>query len=324
MPAGLLTGLAAGVTCRHGKVQNTCSWNGSRLTHHISIRLDSPVTSISVCAMAADPINAGFIARHLTLIAVAVLTWRPLRRLWKHPGGVLFGPNFCIKTGYFTTLAEAHVMQYVAARTSIPVPRIFCAFTHRGQSYIVMERLDGDCVGRGWVFRTEESKARILGQLRSMVEQLRSIQPPNKHGVSNIVGGPIYDPRLPSPQTTGPFSCIDDFHRQLRLNNPLDIDPERSPADLLELFAFYRQPFADPVLTHGDLSSMNVLVKGDDVVGIVDWETAGWFPSYWEYACAWNVNPQNEFWQQEVDKFVTPMPYELKMESIRRKYFGDF
>ncbi|KAI1270276.1 kinase-like protein [Xylariaceae sp. FL1019] len=274
--------------------------------------------------MGAEPINASFVNRRLTLAAVAVLRWRPLRRLWKHPGGVLFGPKFCIKTGYFTTLAEAHMMQYVAAHTSIPVPRIFCAFAHRERVYIVMERIDGDYAGNGWVRRTEESKARILGQLRDMVKQLRSIQPPNKRTVSNIVGGPIADPRLPTQHFWGPFSSIDDFHLQLRRNFPLDIDPSDPRGDLLELLAFYRQPFADTVLTHGDLSSTNILVKGDDVVGIIDWETAGWFPAYWEYACAWNVNPQNEFWQQEVDKFVTPMPYELKMESIRRKYFGDF
>ncbi|KND93106.1 hypothetical protein TOPH_02253 [Tolypocladium ophioglossoides CBS 100239] len=50
-------------------------------------------------------------------------------------------------------------------------------------------------------------------------------------------------------------------------------------------------------------------MRGDDVVGIIDWETAAWFPCYWEYVCAWNVNPQNRFWQQEVDKFLTPRPY---------------
>lgn len=96
------------------------------------------------------------------------------------------------------------------------------------------------------------------------------------------------------------------------------------PGDLQELATFYRQAPSTSVLTHGDLSSLNILVRGDTVVGIIDWETAGWFPLYWEYTCASNVNPQNEFWRQEVDKFMTPMPHELRMEGIRQKYFGDF
>ncbi|KAI0410623.1 kinase-like protein [Xylaria grammica] len=275
--------------------------------------------------MSAEPIKASFIARHLTLLAVGILTWKPCWRLWKRPGGVLLGPNVCIKTGPFTTLAEAHVLRFVAAHTSIPVPRVYCAFSHRGRVYIVMERIDGVNVGRGWVRRSEESQRAILAQLRGMVEQLRRVQPPvNTRGVSNISGGAIYDPRLPTRSLWGPFSCIDDFHAHLRDNIPLDMDPSDTPADLLELLAFHKQSFTDTRLTHGDLSSSNILVKGDKIVGIVDWETAGWFPLYWEYVSAWNVNPQNEFWQQEVDKFLEPMPYELRMDAIRRKYFGDF
>ncbi|ORY63147.1 uncharacterized protein BCR38DRAFT_466573 [Pseudomassariella vexata] len=66
------------------------------------------------------------------------------------------------------------------------------------------------------------------------------------------------------------------------------------------------------------------LANGTDT-DIVDWETAGWFLPYWEYTCcAWHVNPYNTFWQEEVGKFVAPMPHELRMEGIRRKYFGIF
>jgi thiamine kinase-like enzyme len=78
-----------------------------------------------------------------------------------------------------------------------------------------------------------------------------------------------------------------------------------------------------PVFTHGDLSSLNVLASGDEIVGIIDWETAGWYPSYWEYTTAWNVNPQNQFWRDEVDRFLQPMHEELEMEKTRLKYFGD-
>lgn len=49
------------------------------------------------------------------------------------------------------------------------------------------------------------------------------------------------------------------------------------------------------VFTHGDLSRLNILARGDDIVGIIDWETAGWYPSYWEYTTACQVNPQNSF-----------------------------
>jgi hypothetical protein len=69
---------------------------------------------------------------------------------------------------------------------------------------------------------------------------------------------------------------------------------------------------------------MNIIVRGDEVVGNIDWETAGWWPEYWEYTSAWHVNPYNEFWREEVDKFLEPKVEELDMERARRKFFGDF
>ncbi|KKZ60246.1 hypothetical protein EMCG_05056 [[Emmonsia] crescens] len=37
---------------------------------------------------------------------------------------------------------------------------------------------------------------------------------------------------------------------------------------------------ARPVFSHGDLNPFNILVCGDEVVGLVDWECAGWYPYY--------------------------------------------
>lgn len=40
------------------------------------------------------------------------------------------------------------------------------------------------------------------------------------------------------------------------------------------------------MLTHNDIVAPNVIVKGDNVYAIVDWELAGVFPEYWEYCSA--------------------------------------
>ncbi|KAL1971280.1 hypothetical protein VTN77DRAFT_232 [Rasamsonia byssochlamydoides] len=186
-----------------------------------------------------------------------------------------------------------------------------------------MERIKGQMAASRWAFRSEESKAKILSQLKKMIEELRSISPLEGGGVANVDGGPIYDCRLPRAALWGPFKTIHDFHRHLRDNIEAH-DCNDAPPGIHELIAFHKQPWPSPVFTHADLSSFNILVRGDEVVGIIDWETAGWFPPFWEYTTAWNVNPQNEFWRQEVDKFMTPMPYELEMESIRQRYFGDY
>ncbi|KAI6785049.1 uncharacterized protein J7T54_008143 [Emericellopsis cladophorae] len=71
----------------------------------------------------------------------------------------------------------------------------------------------------------------------------------------------------------------------------LGLSPTESDyPDPEELLAFYREASeaddAPLLLTHGDLSSLNIMVQSDTVVVIVDWDTAGWFPKHWEYICA--------------------------------------
>ncbi|KAH6664257.1 hypothetical protein B0J14DRAFT_493782, partial [Halenospora varia] len=55
-----------------------------------------------------------------------------------------------------------------------------------------------------------------------------------------------------------------------------------------------------PMFTHGDFQRKNIIamkavplvgelsgnVEGDFELTIVDWETVGWYPSYWEYSKA--------------------------------------
>jgi Phosphotransferase enzyme family len=49
-----------------------------------------------------------------------------------------------------------------------------------------------------------------------------------------------------------------------------------------ELFGCF-QTEAKVHLTHGDLLPHNILVEGSKITGILDWETAGYYPEFWEY-----------------------------------------
>ncbi|CAI0646180.1 unnamed protein product [Colletotrichum noveboracense] len=271
-------------------------------------------------------VNAGAFKRALILTTVWITTNRYFRRyICKSPQSLVSKFGLYIKVKPYASLGEAHTLKFIHRQTSIPVPRVSCTFIHRGKTYIVMTRIDGNMACMGWVQRSEASKKQILDQLKDIVCQLRGIPSPSGGaGVSNVDGGPIWDCRLPSKEFWGPFAAAKDFHRELVQPLSLEADGGGHFADVNELLDFYRHWDDSLVFTHGDLSSLNVLVRDDDVVGVIEWETAGWLPSYWEYSSAWHVNPQNQFWQQDVDKFVEPMPHELRMDQIRRKYFGDF
>ena len=73
--------------------------------------------------------------------------------------------------------------------------------------------------------------------------------------------------------------------------------------------------------THGDINSYKILASAGKIVGLVDFEYAGFYTEYWEYLCAINLGPDDFFWQKDVGKFLKPYPRALEMETIRRKHF---
>ncbi|KZF20585.1 kinase-like protein [Xylona heveae TC161] len=288
-----------------------------RIFHHSKENSALQDSASSPHAGLSKPIKATRFRRFSTLATIAILKhFRPQR------GRVLLlTKRLCVKYGPLINLSEASAMEFVARNTSIPTPRVRCSFVRNGCTYIVMDRIRGEHIGHNWVSRSPESKAKIYAQLKRMVKQMRAISPPGP-GVSDVDGGAIYDCRLPGPSLKfGPFDTIHDFHKYL--HGGLEPHPDHFP-EISQLIEMHNGPWPPPVFTHGDLSSLNILARGDDVVGIIDWETAGWFPHYWEYTTAWQVNPQNYFWREEIDNFLDAMPRELAMEQIRLKYFGDF
>ncbi len=214
----------------------------------------------------------------------------------------------CIKFGDSVTISEANALRFVASNTSIPVPTVYHAFTYHGMAYILMERIRGETIAQKWHSLSDASKSSIFSQLKRMLQELRCV-PCETDGVSNLDGGPIHDYRLRT-SSWGPFCTIADFHLSLRNNvtlKSLDSPNSLSPAvvcDLKRIATFHKSVLDAPVLAHGDLSSLNILIRDDIVVGIIDWDTAGWLPYYWEYTEAWHAYPQNLFWRNEVKNFL--------------------
>lgn len=136
--------------------------------------------------------------------------------------------------------------------------------------------------------RSPASRLVVLESLKEMVLQMRCLHA-NSNLISSVNGGSLCDPRMfTSTGRFGPFENVQDFHLYLR--NGIQAHSNHN-ADIGKLITLHSEGWDAPTFTHGDLSSLNILVRGDDIVGIVDWETAGWYPSYWEYTTACQVNP---------------------------------
>ncbi|KAK2850548.1 hypothetical protein FQN49_005564 [Arthroderma sp. PD_2] len=269
-------------------------------------------------------INSTIIRRFLALLALKTTAKFYARDGFCTP----ISRHKIVKTGRWIHLTEAATMKFVADHSSLPVPKVYCSFVHGNRAYIVMKRIQGVGLATALGKMPEESRLKIFAQLRDMLQELRALQPPSNTGVESFAGGSLYDSRIPRclPRF-GPFKTIQDFHLWLRDGLQPSEESEwgehQDWQDIKAMAAMQDRPWPPPGFTHGDLNPSNVLVRGDKVVGIIDWEFSGWYPPYWEFTSAWNCKLTGTEWQGLLDKFLDPYPAELKMETTRQIWWGE-
>ncbi|KAL2217267.1 kinase-like domain-containing protein [Thermoascus aurantiacus ATCC 26904] len=195
----------------------------------------------------------------------------------------------------------------------VPVPEIYGWRTDGGEVFLYLQLLRGQTLEQAWEAMGMEDRVRVCQELRTCLSSLRRLeQDPVDPFVGNIGRSHLYDRTIPDHFTAeaGPFSSVTEFHDWFtflcRRRMP---DPYSIP---VEPFRYQLPDNAAIKFTHGDLHRSNTIVTGSEprhVVGIVDWEQAGWLPEYWEARKArWTAH-----WTEEWSTTYLPMilePYE--------------
>jgi aminoglycoside phosphotransferase len=268
-------------------------------------------------------INNTFLRRVFTLLAL-----RTTARLYRYDGPrVPISKSLIVKTGPYVHLTEAATMKFIGIKTSIPVPNVYCSFIHRNRAFIVMERIQGQPLSKVWKSLSDTDRESILTQLRDMMRELRALQPPPGTGLESCMVGSLRDSRIARSRprfgvqndSRVPHLARDDLRSEEHTNRQDDQDWK----DIKDMVSKQDGLWPPPVFSHGDLNPFNIFVYGNRVVSIVDGEFAGWYPCYWEHTSAWCGNLTRQAWQESITKFLDPYPAELKMETIRQKWWGD-
>ncbi|KAI9777782.1 MAG: hypothetical protein M1839_008577 [Geoglossum umbratile] len=227
--------------------------------------------------------------------------------------------NFVLKSGSHISLSEAHTAQFVSKNTTIPVPRIITAFeSPSGCRYILMTRLKGFNLSQVYHTMSESTQQKVLLQLRTYMNQLRSIEPPGPGHIRAVDHTPLHDERAFSGPC-GPFNTVAEFHKALRGN----IDGNTGHKELDQVIQTQDSRSYSLRLTHGDLSFRNILVEIDGTVsGFVDWECAGWYPDYWEYVSTYYSFYDRGELRPLISQFLEEYTTELDMERARRRLFN--
>ncbi|KAF5694108.1 kinase-like domain-containing protein [Fusarium denticulatum] len=175
---------------------------------------------------------------------------------------------------------EYNALKVLEEKTSIPAPRVFDIVSQNNDeddlSYLLMSRVPGTSLAICRDALSDQDYANLSVQLKDCVSQIRNIPKPtnNRMAICNTLGEACRDPRIRDWTPIGPYSDEASFSQNLRFSD----EPSRRGHKI--------------VFTHGDLNPRNIMmervsnssgVRGWRLSGIIDWETAGYYPEYWDY-----------------------------------------
>lgn len=210
---------------------------------------------------------------------------------------VRFGESYIIKYGLNVSLTEGETLLFLKETQTISVPEVFALYSKedaKGQkvNYIIMEYILGESLEVRWSLLEPWEKKKIESQLRTCFNMLRKIPAPGYFG---CVG------RQPFEESMFWISPSDEPDQHQRISGPFQLETELNTA-LIQKYIynggsaqkakFYSRLLPSvlrnhaAVFTHGDLQRKNIIIRGDMTLVLVDWEAAGWYPEYWEYASA--------------------------------------
>jgi hypothetical protein len=237
---------------------------------------------------------------------------------------VTVGKHFVVKYGLGVDLMEGENLLFVHRNTSIRVPRVYALFTddNDGKNYLIMEYIAGERADLAWSTFTEPQKTKFSTILKGYFNELRSL--PSPGGYCSIENRPLLDTIFwtdkNSESLSGPFET------QAHLNEALIAKYSYNHGSARKTI-IYRQAFASllcnhhPTFTHGDLQSKNIILvrspsgspesRNVDLdyfeVALIDWEFAGWYPSYWEFCRAlFPCGRWDDDWGIHIPKILDP------------------
>ncbi|THW64501.1 kinase-like protein [Aureobasidium pullulans] len=228
------------------------------------------------------------------------------------------GRQFVVKYGRGLDLIEGQNAIWVATHTGIRVPKIYALYEDSEDEikYIIMERLPGTTLEEAWPSMSNAQKDMVCQQLRDIMQELRALSSPG--GYCSLDERPLPDGLMhfegihedPSIISGGPFATEQDLNRAILQRAATFHEHLKGKAK------FYERVFSEvftnhpPTFSHGDFQRKNIMVNflesGADVA-LIDWESAAWWPSYYDYSTAlFGCHRFADDWHHWLEKVLDP------------------
>ncbi|KAI8959424.1 kinase-like protein [Daldinia sp. FL1419] len=202
------------------------------------------------------------------------------------------GKNFVLKHKKISsgTEVEGQNIEYVRQKleedefSSCTLPTIHLEWREGDDHYAIQRRLEGEPLRVALPNLGAQDLVRISKQLSHYITRLKAL---TFDYMARMDGQVVTDERLlrPLPEgTTGfyrPCTTDEDLRKMLGYSISHRLDE-----DVYEAF-MSKMPTALPfTFSHADIHEDNIMVKDGEFVGLINWELAGFYPSWWEYVNA--------------------------------------
>ncbi|KAJ3483442.1 hypothetical protein NLI96_g6309 [Meripilus lineatus] len=165
----------------------------------------------------------------------------------------------------------------------------------------------------------------VKDDLIKIIARMRSFASPWGDSVCGVDGGMVSGFYLPN-YLFPPSANEAAFYQNIRdvAIFPTHLRTERHKSHAARAEKLFASPPHAIVFTHGDLQWHNIMVTPDShITGIVDWESAGWMPDYWEFTIP---SLRRGFWERFMTQDVACNVYQ---EEVTGHYsmlvaIGDF
>jgi aminoglycoside phosphotransferase (APT) family kinase protein len=207
-----------------------------------------------------------------------------------------------IKRGRRVNIDEQAALA-LATQYNLPVPRVYGAGEKNGEPFIRMSFIEGEGLDSVWPRMTVEEKHSICQQLREILTTMRSI-PCTTGSIGSCSNGKAHDVRQYSSYDGGPYADEAAFNTELYFDLGDTVPLPIRTALQKQIRSNHRIVF-----THGDLAQHNILVKDGQITGLIDWETAGWYPEHWDYIKFFERPCKHRDWKDSA-KDIFPQVYD--------------
>ena len=210
----------------------------------------------------------------------------------------------------------------LARQLGVRVPHIKRVIEFNGDAYCIMERIEGATLEEAWAQLSWRTTIKLAVQLRRFIHLLRSVPSLTAGSVATGECRSFWlDDRYSLPARSSPeviTSFITFWVGFVSIRQAMKVAAQGS---------FHPQGYIPPtaktfVFTHHDLAPQNLLLDSSDQLWLLDWDYAGWYPSYFEYASMQNFFiPQGWGWLSRIRwhlfSWITVGRFEQEMRVLR-------